>query len=119
MYKKGLEQIANEFLDDENVTHEAIREAYVEKYVEDAEIPNMTGEIVDLYRHTFIGKILVMLALFFDNKKGKEKFNRYIKQNNLKLGALRKEIKQLQDLVETSEFEEKQKRKVGSNLWLS
>lgn len=112
VYRKGVEKIANDFLDEENVTHEAIREAYVEKYVDDAEIPNMTGEVVDLYRHTFIGKILVMLALFFNNKNGKEKFSRYIKQNNLKLGALRKEVKRLQDLVETAEFEEEQKERL-------
>lgn len=112
VYKKGLEKVANEFLDDENVKHEAVREAYIKKYVDDADIPNITGEIVDLYRHTFVGKILVMLALFFDNKKGKEKFNRYIKQNNLKLSALRKEVKRLQDLVETEEFEKKQKERL-------
>lgn len=111
-FKRTLEEIAEEFLDEQNVTHKAIRDAYIDQYIEDSNIPDFESEVVNIYRDTFVGKILVMSSLFFDNKKGKEKYSRYIKQNNLKLGALRKEIKKLQDSIITEEFEEEQRERL-------
>lgn len=111
-FVRSLEKIAEEFLDEQNVTHKAIREAYIDQYIEESNIPDFEAEVMNIYRETFVGKILVMSSLFFDNKKGKEKYSRYIKQNNLKLGALRKEIKQLKELIITEEFEEEQRDKL-------
>lgn len=111
-FKRSLERIAEEFLDEQNVTHQAIRDAYIDQYIEDSNIPDFEAEVTNIYRDTFVGKVLVMSSLFFDNKQGKEKYSRYIKQNNLKLGALRKEIEKLKESIITEEFEEKQKERL-------
>ncbi len=108
-FKDKLIEIAEKFLDEQGVKHKEIREAYITKYLNEAEIPDFTYDVISLYKHTKVSKLLVMASLFFDNKEGKEKYSKYIQLNGFKVGAIRKELAELREKIEDDEFIEEMK----------
>lgn len=68
-----LKNIANEFLDFNNVSNDAIREAYVEKYFDTNKI-YFTNDVRDKMQFYFIADHYVAFSLLVDDKKNYENF---------------------------------------------
>ena len=100
-----LEEIAKEFLDDEGVTNEEIREAYIGYYVDNNEkVYDLINEYVDGMKYTMITDFyLIFLQAtkdeerikIIENKIGKEKIEKTLE-----------EIKEYEEYLETEEFKE-------------
>lgn len=103
--KEKLTQIAEDFLDDENVTNEDIRQAYVDWYVDNNE---EVYSLKNRYRSNRKYKALADFYLIFlestKNKEELEKIKRAIGQD--KLQEVLQEIKEYKEYMETEEFTE-------------
>lgn len=113
-FDEKLRDIANEFLDNLNINNESVREAYIEKYVDNADKPNFTSKMLKQYRDTKIYKLALMTALFFDVESVINEYSNIAKLNGFKVGALRKEAKQLLEKLEDDEFIEELKGNLES-----
>ena len=67
-YRNKLKEIAEEFLDDNNVYNEDIRSAYIETFVDNSEIPDYSSNILDRYEYTVIPQEYLMCAAFIGAK---------------------------------------------------
>lgn len=65
IHKENLKNIADDFLDENNVSNDVIREAYIEKYVEDNEI-YYTDDIIEKMKYTILRDIYVAIGIYFD-----------------------------------------------------
>lgn len=113
-YKEKLRDIANEFLDNENVVNSAIRYAYIENYIENSVIPDFTEDVIELYRNTKIAKIVAMMALFFGYKDVYEEYYKKAKLNGFAVGHIRKEVSEIRKNIVTDEFVESLKQNLIS-----
>ena len=68
-FRNELKRIAEEFLDENNVSNSDIRDAYIYSYVNNYNIPSYTSEILSNYKYTVIPNEYLMLCSFFDDKK--------------------------------------------------
>jgi len=108
-YKEKLEGIAKEFLDEQGVHHEAIRQAYIDQFVNDSNIPSFTYQVQELYRYYKISKVVCMLALFMGLKDEYDTYKKYARVNGFTLGDIRKEVQKLRRELETDDFVDKAK----------
>lgn len=67
--KDRLREIAKEFLDDNNVTNDSIREAYIDRYVDDnSRIATMLSNYQDGCRYTFLTEDMLIFTKATDDK---------------------------------------------------
>lgn len=67
--KDRLREIAEEFLDDNNVTNDSIREAYIDRYVDDnSKIGTMLSNYQDGCRYTFLTEDMLLFAKATNDK---------------------------------------------------
>lgn len=67
--KDRLQEIAEEFLDDNNVTNDSIREAYIDRYVGDnSRIATMLSNYQDGCRYTFLTEDMLIFTKATDDK---------------------------------------------------
>lgn len=106
-----LEKIANEFLDNEGVTNEDIREAYIGYYVDNNEkVYDLLNEYTNKMKYRLITDFyLVFLQATEDNERIKIIEDRIGKQE---LQETLEEIKEYKKYMETEEFEEELERKL-------
>lgn len=76
-----LEEIANDFLDSENVTNDEIREAYIDHYVSKASKYDYTGEIKSQSPRKYYPTSRLMACSWFDNKKMFDNESKLLKQS--------------------------------------
>lgn len=73
--KDKLREIAEEFLDDNNVTNEAIRDAYISKYVSDNyDASGITSKIIERYHYKIIPTVYLYVYAWFNRQEEFEKF---------------------------------------------
>lgn len=101
-----LEAIANQFLDDNNVSNEEIRDVYVENYVENnSTIDNRLREFVDKYEYT----LFTDFYLTFVNSTNNESLEK-LNNNNLdkinNIEDIKQEVEEYMAQMETEEFKE-------------
>lgn len=73
--KDKLREIASDFLDENNVTNEAIRDAYIEKYVNDNyNVEEITSKVVQRYRYKIIPNVYLYVYAWFNRQEEFEKF---------------------------------------------
>lgn len=66
--REQREQIANEFLDANKVTNEAIREAYVDSFMANFTEYLNRNRVIENFKHRVAPEIFLMLALQYDRK---------------------------------------------------
>ena len=103
-----LTALASEFLDDEGVTNEEIREAYIDKYVDDNKQNN---EYIQRLRSAYEYHLLTDFYLVFaesigDDTKYQTVMNR-LEENEIE--NVLKEISQYKTYIETDDYQEEMK----------
>lgn len=73
-YYEKLRDIANDFLDQNNVSNSDVREAYIDYYIDRCAIPDYTSDVLGNYRYTVIPHEYLMLVAFFGDK---DKYDEY------------------------------------------
>lgn len=103
--QEQLQEIAENFLNNENVTNEEIREAYIEYYIDKNE---RTWDLRNNYENEMKYNMLTGLYLVFlkaTNDKGRyELVQSHISKN--RLNDVLEEIKEYEEYIETEEFRE-------------
>lgn len=74
-YEDRLIDIANDFLDDNNVKNEDIREAYIEHYIDNCDIPQYRVDTLKNYEYTVIPNEYLMLCAFFNDQTKYDKYS--------------------------------------------
>ena len=73
--KDKLREIASDFLDKNNVTNEEIRDAYIEKYVDDNyDASEITSKVVARYQYKIIPNVYLYVYAWFNRQEEFEKF---------------------------------------------
>lgn len=80
--REKLEQIANDFLDNEGVTNKDIRDAYVEWYTDNASIYSYTSELLYSSLRKYYPTARLLAYSWFDDKKGFDEEKSYIKEHS-------------------------------------
>lgn len=76
-----LEEIANDFLDNENVTNQDIRDAYINWYIDNTSTFNYTSEILSNAIRKYYPTVRLLLHSWFGNKKAFEEETKFLKEN--------------------------------------
>lgn len=76
-----LQEIANNFLDSENVKNEDIRSAYIDSYVSKASRYSYTSKVASTAYRRYYPTARLMLFSWFDNKKKFEEEAKFLKQS--------------------------------------
>lgn len=99
-----LEKIAKEFLDKNNITNENIRYSYIEAYVDNTEkVWSLIGNYDRQNRFRMIPDLYLTFAIATDNK---ELENDVLKANEDTKEELLKKIEELEEYMQTEEYEE-------------
>ena len=99
-----LEKIAKEFLDKNNITNENIRDSYIEAYVDNTEkVWSLIGNYDRQNRFRMIPDLYLTFAIATDNK---ELENDVLKANEDTREELLKKIEELEEYMQTEEYEE-------------
>ena len=108
--RKRLADIAKEFLDDNDVTNENIREAYIEAYVNEYERTwNMMGEYET---HRMYNALPDLFLVWLDSLEEDDKIKREVLRRRVgsdTIDRVTKEIEEYQKYIETKEWEEEMK----------
>ena len=73
--EERLKEIANDFLDENNVTNDEIREAYIEKYVSDnCKNYDYTSKVLERFKHKIIPNSYLYVYAWFGKEKEFEEF---------------------------------------------
>lgn len=99
-----LREIANNFLDENNVTNEAIREAYVDRYVDDNDYDyyNMDTNYLDAHKYTELTDIFYILASVTNLDDLKYKLDKMLTFTKIK--ELEEELAEMKEYVESEDF---------------
>jgi len=107
---RALTEIAEEFLDDNNVKNEDIREAYIDVFVENnKKIDEKLSEYQQLRKYNELTELYLVFANINENKNLLDK----IERNSLDIEYLRKIEKEVLEYIEnleTEEFKEEMQR---------
>lgn len=109
--RQRLQEIAETFLDNENVTNEEIREAYIEYYVDKSEkVWNLRND----YEINMKYKMITDLYLIFLKATKDEDRIKIVKSNlnTEELDRTLQEIKEYEEYMETEEFEDDMQSKL-------
>lgn len=77
--RERLEEIAGEFLDEEGVSNKSIRDAYIEKYVDDNK-ENYTNEVLKNSQFRFFKTAYLHVCSWFGNDKAFEEYRALLKK---------------------------------------
>lgn len=69
-----LKEIAENFLDENNVTNESIREAYIEKYVSDNSCESYTLKVIERFKYKIIPNSYLFVYAWFNKEKEFDEF---------------------------------------------
>jgi len=73
--KDKLREIASDFLDENNVANEEIRDAYIEKYISDNyDASEITSKVVQRYQYKIIPNVYLYVYAWFNRQEEFEKF---------------------------------------------
>ena len=78
--REKLKEIAENFLDEEGVSNESIRDAYIDKYVSDNSNSDFTSEIIANAQFRFFKSAYLHVCSWFDNQETFEKYKKVLKQ---------------------------------------
>lgn len=96
-YRRTLTTIAENFLDEHNVTNKEIREAYISYYLNKSDIPDYTTKVLENYRYTVIPYQYLMCAAFIGDRakydKIAEKCNKTRKSTKINIWLKMQELK--------------------------
>ena len=99
-----LEEIAKEFLDENNITNENIRDSYIEAYVDNTEkVENLIFDYDIKNRFRMIPDLYLTFAIATDNK---ELEYEVLKANEDTIEELLKQIEEFEEYMQTEEYEE-------------
>ena len=102
-----LEKIAKEFLDENNITNENIRDSYIEAYVDNTEkVWSLINDYECQNHLRMIPDLYLTFAIATDNK---ELENDVLKANEDTKEELLKKIEELEEYMQTEEYEEEVK----------
>ena len=76
--RETLRDIANEFLDNENVKNEDIRDAYISSYVDTNATSRLALEVIANFKYKILSNAYLMFLSFFNNKDEFEKYKKLI-----------------------------------------
>ena len=93
-----LREIANNFLDDNGVTNDSIRDAYIEKYVDDNKYnDSQLNKIVLRFNEKLLTKEYLLFASFNDNEKDVEKFSKILNEDKVSKSSVTVWVQKLKD----------------------
>jgi len=93
-----LREIANNFLDDNGVTNDSIRDAYIEKYVDDNKYnDSQLHDIVLRFNEKLLTKEYLLFASFNDNKEDVEKFSKILNEDKVSKSSITVWLQKLKD----------------------
>ncbi len=108
--RSRLEAIAKEFLDDNDITNDNIRDAYIDAYVDNTEIVyEKKMEYIDESRYRMLPDLYLVFARASKNENLEDIVLRV--NENIK-DELLEEIEKLEEYIETEEYEEEAKEKL-------
>ena len=102
-----LEEIAKEFLDENNITNENIRDSYIEAYVDNTEkVWSLINDYECQNHLRMIPDLYLTFAIATDNKELEDDV---LKANEDTKEELLKQIEELEEYMQTEEYEEEVK----------
>ena len=102
-----LEKIAKEFLDENNITNENIRDSYIEAYVDNTEkVWSLIADYEIKNRFRMTPDLYLTFAIATDNKELEDDV---LKANEDTKEELLKQIEELEEYMQTEEYEEEVK----------
>lgn len=105
--KERLEEIANEFLDSEGVTHKSIREAYVDKFIDDND--TLWDDLQD-YKNQMKFKVLTELYLVFAKSIKDEERTKQVANNQItNIQELLDKVADFMVYIETEDYTNEKK----------
>ena len=105
--KERLEEIANDFLDSEGVTHKAIREAYVDKFIDDND--TLWDDLQD-YKNQMKFKVLTELYLVFAKTiKDEEREKNVVSNQICNIQELLDRVSEFMVYMETEDYTNEKK----------
>lgn len=101
--QQKLQEIAEDFLDSENVTNEEIREAYIEYYINKNEkVWDLRNQYENQMKYNLLTELYLIFLKATNNDERYKLVKSYISQN--RLDEVLEEIKEYEDYMETDEF---------------
>lgn len=105
--KERLEEIANDFLDSEGVTHKAIREAYVDKFIDDNDT---LWDDLQYYKNQMKFKVLTELYLVFAKSIKDEERTKQVANNQVcNIQELLDKVADFMVYIETEDYTNEKK----------
>lgn len=105
--KERLEEIANDFLDSEGVTHKSIREAYVDKFIDDND--TLWDDLQD-YKNQMKFKVLTELYLVFAKTIKDEERTKQVANNQItNIQGLLDKVADFMVYIETEDYTNEKK----------
>ena len=103
--QQKLQEIAEDFLDDEGVTNDEIREAYIEYYIDKNEkVWDLRNQYESQMRYNMLTELyFIFLKVTNDNERYKL-VESYVSES--RLNEVLEEIKEYEEYMETEEFQE-------------
>ncbi len=109
--KDKLREYASEFLDENNVTNEEIRDAYIEKYIDkNYEAGYLTAKIIDRYHYKIIPNVYLYVYAWFNRE---EEFNKFETEKMGHRVSTRMEIWRKVQEIQTEEWENGMKEQLS------
>lgn len=103
--EKRLTEIAEEFLDQERVTNQDIRDAYIDSYVEKARRANdFVGRYVKSQKYLWLTDLFLIWAKITDNKELEDDIRKAINDEN-KIDDILQEYKEYEEYLNSEEYE--------------
>lgn len=109
-YIESLKNIAKAFLDENKVTNEDIREAYIDAYVSKMTYDRVSykSKVIDNFRYKLLTPVYVYTSAWFDNEKDFEKYKAYDTKRKSEYEAMKQEIR----LIQTEEWKNSMKQEL-------
>lgn len=109
-YRKQLEKIAENFLDENNVVNEAIRNVYIESYA-NKQLENRESyrnKVIQNFKYKLLTEVYVYTAAWFNNEQDFNEYKKFSKDRKSTYKEIREEIK----LIQTDEWQNSMKNKL-------
>lgn len=86
-------EMAEAYLDEKGIEDDEIREAYIERMIDNANTSKYTDEVYEAYKGSKLPKLFLSYALFAEDEEAYAKYKKLARANGFKIGHLRSEIK--------------------------
>lgn len=108
--KDTLREIAEQFLDDNHVSNEDIREVYIDNYIDNnAKIDGKLDEFVDRGQYLYLTELYLILADTLDNDTLKYYVETAFINNKEELENIKSDVESYSEIIETEAFENEMK----------